>query len=46
MCCRRMVIGFVDLTQDQIQYGNVNHVLNKETVIYRQVNFERVVSCD
>jgi DNA-directed RNA polymerase subunit N (RpoN/RPB10) len=47
MCCRRMMLGHVDVTSDQLHFGNTNIVLDKgSVVIERAVEGERVVSCD
>ena len=36
MCCRRMFLGFVDLTAEQIHYGNVNTVIEHECVVLKR----------
>ena len=46
MCCRRMFLGYVDLTAEQIHYGNVNTVIEHEGVILkRHVTNERKHPC-
>ena len=47
LCCRRMFLGYVDLTEDLIRFPNKDVVLDDSgTVLKRHVNTVRVVSCD
>lgn len=47
MCCRRMFLGYVNITNDLINYPNVDLPLDEGgTVLYRKVNMTRCVSCD
>jgi hypothetical protein len=46
ICCRRMFLGYVDLTTDQVQYGNVDVELAPGVILRRKVVHTRVVSCD
>ena len=47
MCCRRMELGYVDLTRDQMQYPNEDLALDEAgTVLKRRVGHTRIVSCD
>ena len=47
MCCRRMFIGFVDLTSRQKDFGNFDVSLDSGgTVLKRFCDKERTVSCD
>ena len=47
MCCRRMFLGYVDITREIIEFPNVDMVLDESgTVLKREVRFERTVSCD
>ena len=47
MCCQRMFLGYIDLTDDLITFSNVNTSLDTNgTVFLRHVDFEREVACD
>lgn len=46
MCCRRMFLGYVNLTVEQMHFGNTNIVIDKTIVIQREITGERVVSCE
>lgn len=47
MCCRRMFLGYVELTEEQSQFGNCNVVLDKGgTVLRRFVCQTRTASCE
>ena len=47
MCCRRMFLGYVDLTTDMVRFGNDSMCLdNGGTVLDRRVACSDVVSCD
>jgi DNA-directed RNA polymerase I, II, and III subunit RPABC5 len=47
MCCRRMFLGYVDITSDLIRYPNVDIPLdNGGTVLNRHIKMTRVVQCD
>lgn len=47
MCCRRMVLGHVDLTDDLIRYPNKDTSLDDSgSVLQRDAKMVRVVSCD
>lgn len=46
LCCRRMFLGHVDLTADQLRYPNADLVLDEgSTVLRRRVRAEHCVSC-
>ena len=46
MCCRRMVLGYVDVVSAQVEYGNTNKELAPGVTLRRQVVHARTVSCD
>ena len=47
MCCRRMFLGYVDLSDDFLTQPNVDSILDQEgTLLKRCVRHTRVVSCD
>lgn len=47
MCCRRMFLGFVDITREQLPFGNVDSMLDGGRIsLRRHVDAERRVSCD
>lgn len=47
MCCRRMFLSHVDLTDDQLAYPNRDIRLDAAgTILRRHTRHERVVSCD
>jgi|APCry1669189034_1035192.scaffolds.fasta_scaffold85441_1 hypothetical protein len=46
MCCRRMLLGYVDLVTDNIQFGNKDMVLAPGVLFKRHSPHIRVVSCD
>lgn len=46
MCCRRMFLGYVNVTSDLIRYPNVNVQLDGDAVLMREVSTCRVVECD
>ena len=47
LCCRRMFLGYVELTHDQARFPNTDIVLDAGgTVLLRKVDFVRVVPCD
>ena len=47
MCCRRMFLGYVDLTTQQMRYPNLDRALDGEgTLLRRESRAEHVVSCD
>jgi DNA-directed RNA polymerase subunit N (RpoN/RPB10) len=47
LCCRRMFLGYVELTDDQMQHPNVDVVLDGGgTVLLRQARAPRTVSCE
>lgn len=47
ICCRRMFLGFVDLSDGHESFGNVDTVLDKGgTVLRRHVGHARTASCD
>ena len=47
MCCRRMFLSHVDLLVDQLEYGNVDTVLDEGgTVLRRMCTTSHEVSCD
>ena len=48
MCCRRMFLGYVELTEDQARFGgNEDAVLDDGgTVLLRRVRATSVVACD
>ena len=47
MCCRRMFLGYVELTKEQMQFGNCDVVLDKGgTVLRRLVGQTRTALCD
>ena len=47
MCCRRIFLGHVDLTEDLLAHPNVDRTLDEGgTVLKRLAVAPRVVSCD
>ena len=47
LCCRRMFLGYVDLTTEQMRYANVDVVLDEAgTTLRRETRGEHVVPCD
>lgn len=47
LCCRRMFLGYVDLTTDQMRQPNVDTPLDDGgTVLLRRAVAPRTVSCD
>lgn len=46
MCCRRMFLGHVDLTHDQLQFGNADVVLDRNMVLKRCVHQIRMATCE
>ena len=47
LCCRRMFLGYVDLTTEQMRYANVDVVLDEAgTTLWRETRGEHVVPCD
>lgn len=47
LCCRRMFLGYVELTDDQMQHPNVDTVLDGGgTVLLRTARAARTVACD
>ena len=46
MCCRRMFLGYVDVTRDLLPFSNVDEVLDKGgTTLHRKVDMTRVYGC-
>ena len=46
MCCRRMFLGYTNITKDLIQFPNVDTVLDEGgTTLRRRVTQTRTVSC-
>lgn len=47
MCCRRMFLGYVDITQDLIRFPNVDMPMDQTgTILCRKVNMTRTFTCD
>lgn len=47
LCCRRMFLGYVDLTTEQMRYANVDAALDEAgTTLRRETRGEHVVPCD
>lgn len=46
MCCRRMMIGYVDLIKDQLMYPNDDLLLEPGVVMKKMFIVEQSVSCD
>ena len=46
MCCRRMFLGYVDLTREQLLYGNTDTAVDQHIMLKRHVSGVRDVSCD
>ncbi|OUU49686.1 MAG: hypothetical protein CBC12_07180 [Candidatus Puniceispirillum sp. TMED52] len=46
MCCRRMFLGYVNITEDLINYPAVDQPLDEAgTVLCRKVKITRTLSC-
>ena len=46
-CCRRMLLGFVDVTRELLAHPNKDCILDEGgTVLHRFVRATRTVSCD
>jgi len=47
LCCQRMFLGHVDMTDDLIQYSSVDTILDTNgTIFMRHVKVSRDVSCE
>ena len=40
MCCRRMFLGYVDLTADQLEHGNVDVSLDEGGTVLRRLSVQ------